>query len=96
MNIALLDNWVLVLPVKPDEHYSEGIYRPQTAREREQRGTVKGIGDKEITAPVEIGDEVIYQQYAGIEWEDNGVEHLIIRRSDIIGILSRQSGNGDK
>lgn len=89
--IQPLTDRVLVQPDIAEEKSKGGIIIPDTAREISQKGTVlavgKGIKDEPMT--VEVGDTVLYGQYSGTEIIVEGVEALIMRESDIFGVIKK-------
>ena len=95
MGIRPLGDRVLVKPLDEKEQKSTGgIIIPDTAKEKPQRGKViavgKGsIGDDGKVIPLEVkkGDEVLYGKYSGTEVKIDGEECLIMRESDILGII---------
>ena len=88
MNIKPLADRVLVLPA-PAEEKIGGIIIPDTAKEKPLRGTVIAAGDGKKDEPmsVKVGDAVIYGQYSGTEIKIDGSTYLIMRESDIYGII---------
>jgi len=95
MKIKPLSDRVVVKPSEPEEKTSGGIILPDTAKERPQQGKVIAVGPGKITEngtkiPMEIkvGDTVLYGKYSGTEILIDGEEHLIMRESDILAIIS--------
>jgi chaperonin GroES len=80
---------VLVEPAAAEEKTSSGLYIPDTAKEKPQRGKVvavgKGTDEKPVT--VKVGDTILYGKYSGTEVNLDGVDYLIMRNSDILGTL---------
>ena len=80
---------VLVEPAAAEEKTATGIIIPDTAKEKPQKGKViavgEGLTDKPIT--VKVGDEVLYGKYSGTEISFEGKEYLIMRNSDILGVI---------
>ena len=72
-----------------EEKTASGIYIPDTAKEKPQRGTVVavGAGKKDEPVTVKVGDEVLYGKYSGTEITFEGKEYLIMRESDIYAVL---------
>ncbi len=70
-----------------------GLYIPETAKEKPQQGTVISVGPgrtengTKIEMTVSEGDEILYGKYAGTEVTLDGAEYLIMRESDIFGIV---------
>lgn len=78
-----------------DQKTAGGIIIPDTAKEKPIQGTVKAAGPGNLKedgtrTPLEVkeGDEVLFGKYAGTEIKLDGVEYLIMRESDILGILA--------
>ncbi|MFO7965685.1 MAG: co-chaperone GroES [Desulfobacterales bacterium] len=95
MKIRPLNDRVLVLRVKEEEKTAGGIIIPDTAKEKPQEGEIVAVGpgklNKEGTrVPPEVkkGDRVLFARYAGTEIKIEGVEHLMMREDDILGITS--------
>ena len=89
VNIQPLADRVLVEPAAAEEKTASGIIIPDTAKEKPQRGKVIASGDGKVDEPmtVKVGDEVMYGQYAGTEIKIEGKAYLIMRESDIFGII---------
>ena len=89
VNLKPLADRVLVEPKEAEEKTASGIYIPDTAKEKPQRGTVVAAGPGKKDEPMEVkpGDEVLYGKYAGTEIELDGDKLLIMRQSDILGII---------
>jgi len=94
MSIKPLHDRVLVKPSAMEEKTAGGIYLPDTAKEKPQEGEVIAVGPGKVTdngtkipLEVKVGDKVLYGKYSGTEVTINGVEHLIMRESDIFAIL---------
>ena len=95
MKIKPLGDRVLVKPSDVEEEQSSGgIIIPDTAKEKPQEGAVVSVGPgkvaddgKTIKLTVKKGDKVLYSKYGGTEVKIEGVEHLIMSESDILGII---------
>jgi chaperonin GroES len=89
VNIQPLADRVLVEPAAAEEKTASGLYIPDTAKEKPQRGTVVavGTGKKDEPLTVKVGDTVLYGKYAGTELSVDGHDYLIMRESDIFAIL---------
>jgi len=95
MKIKPLNERVLVIRVKEEQKTAGGIIIPDTAKEKPQEGKVIAVGSgkmvesgKRIPLQVKEGDRVLFSKYAGNEIKIDGVEHLIMREDDILGVLS--------
>ena len=93
-SINPLGDRVLVQADAAEEVTSSGLYIPDTAKEKPQQGKVIAVGagkvenGTKIEMTVKKGDKVLYGKYAGTEVTLDGDEYLIMRESDIVGILS--------
>jgi len=93
--IKPLADRVIVQPAKAEEKTKGGIILPDTAKEKPIEGTIVAVGPgrvteegKEIKMSVKQGDKVLYGKYSGTEVNIEGEEYLIMRESDIYGIVS--------
>ncbi|MFN4972472.1 MAG: co-chaperone GroES [Bacteroidota bacterium] len=89
VNLKPLADRVLVEPAPAEEKTASGIFIPDTAKEKPQRGKVvaAGNGKKDEPMTVKAGDTVLYGKYAGTEITIEGKEYLIMRESDIFAII---------
>ncbi|MCM1521797.1 MAG: co-chaperone GroES [Muribaculaceae bacterium] len=91
MNIKPLADRVLISPTPAEEVTAAGIIIPDSAKEKPLKGEVIAVGpgtkDEEMT--VKAGDEVLFGKYAGTEVELQGTKYLIMRQSDILGIIEK-------
>jgi chaperonin GroES len=89
VNIKPLADRVLVEPAAAEEKTASGLYIPDTAKEKPQKGTVIAVGGGKKDEPmtVKVGDQVLYGKYAGTELAVEGHDYLIMRESDIFAIL---------
>lgn len=92
MKLQPLDDRVLVKPLKPEEKTQGGIILPDTAKEKPQEGKVVAVGtDEELRKVVKQGDVVLYAKFGGQEIKVDGVDHLILSRSDILALIKDES-----
>ena len=97
MRFKPLGSRVLVKRLEEEEKEgktSGGIYIPDTAKEKPQRGKIVAVGPGELNeegkrVPMEVkkGDEILFGKYSGSEVKIDGVEYLIIQQSEILGIV---------
>ena len=94
MNFRPLHDRVVIRRIDPDEKSSGGIIIPDTAQEKPQEGEVVSVGpgargdDNELIAlDVKAGDRVLFGKWSGTEVKLNGEELLIMKESDIMGVL---------
>ena len=89
-----LEDRVIIKPNTADEKTVGGIILPDTAKEKPIEGTVVATGPgkvsddgKTISLTVKAGDKVLYGKYSGTEVKLENEDYLIMRESDIYGIL---------
>ena len=94
MSFRPLHDRVLVRRVDEDEKTSGGIIIPDTAKEKPSQGEVVSIGPGErddngnrVTLDVKKGDKILFGKWSGTEVNVNGEELLIMKESDIMGIV---------
>jgi chaperonin GroES len=97
MPVKPLGDRVLVQRLEEqEEKTSGGIYIPDTAKEKPQRGKVIAVGPgrmteegKRLPMDVKAGDEILFGKYSGSDIKIDGVEYLIIKEDEIFGIISK-------
>jgi len=94
MKVRPLDDRVLVIRTEEEEKTPGGIIIPDTAKEKPQQGKVVAVGPgkldgdgKRIPMEVKKNDRILFSKYGGTEVELEGVEHLILRQDDILGVI---------
>src|SRR3954468_22963356 len=94
MNFRPLHDRVLVRRVEAEEKTAGGIIIPDTAKEKPQEGEVVAAGtgakseDGKITPlDVKAGDRILFGKWSGTEVKVNGEDLLIMKESDILGIV---------
>ena len=94
MKIKPLADRVLIKPAPADEKTKGGIILPDTAKEKPVVGEVvaagpgrKGDDGKMVTMELKVGDKVLYGKYSGTEVTLDDQEYLIMRESDIFGVV---------
>ncbi len=95
MNLKPLGDRIVVQPSEGEEQTSSGIFLPETAKEKPQKGTVVAIGPgardddgNRIPMDVAIDDKVLYAKYSGTTIKIDGEEILILKESDVLAILA--------
>ncbi len=90
MKLKVIDEKLLVeLEEVEEQKTAGGIYIPDTAKEKPQRGTVVAIGtDKDLKDVVKVGDKIVFGKYTGDEIEFEGKKYLIVKRDDILAIIA--------
>ena len=96
MKLKPLDDRIVIKQLEAEERTTGGIILPDTAKEKPQIGKVVEIGPgklldngKRAKMSVKKKDEVIYAKYGGNEVEIDGEKYVILRESDIHGIVER-------
>jgi chaperonin GroES len=89
-----LDDRILVLPSEAEDKTKNGIYLPEGAKEKPMTGKVLAVGpgklsDKGVRTAVTVkkGDTVVYGKYSGTEIEVEGEKLVIVRESELLGVM---------
>ena len=98
MKFRPLHDRVVVKRLSAEEKSSGGIIIPDTAQEKPSQGEVIAIGPggrdeagKLIPIDVKVGDRVLFGKWSGTEVKLDGVEYLIMKESDIMGVLVEEA-----
>jgi len=98
MNFRPLHDRVVVRRVDSDEKSAGGIIIPDTAKEKPQEGEIVAVGPgardetgKLVPLDVKAGDRILFGKYAGTEVKVGGEELLIMKESDVLGVLEAVS-----
>jgi chaperonin GroES len=96
MNLKPLDDRIVIKQSEAEEKTAGGIILPDTAKEKPQIGKVVATGPgkllddgKRANMSVKIKDEVIYAKYIGSDVEIDGEKYVILRESDVLGIVEK-------
>lgn len=94
VKIKPLGDRILVKALSGETVTKSGIFLPDTAKEKPQEGTVLAVGPgkvldsgKRVVSEIQVGQRVLFAKYAGTEIKQDGQEFLILRESDIMGIV---------
>ncbi len=94
MGIRPLQDRVIVKRLEEEQKTKGGIIIPDTAKEKPIEGKVIAVGNGKVqedgkVRPLDVkaGDTVLFSKYAGTEIKIDGVEHLIMREEDILGVV---------
>jgi chaperonin GroES len=93
--IECLENRVVIRGATPAEKTAGGIIIPDSAKQRPEQGVVVAMGPGPGAAPdgkmtVNIGDNVLFSKFAGIDIEIEGEKLLLMREGDIFCILKKK------
>src|SRR5579859_2391536 len=94
VKIRPLGDRVLVKPLERETVTRSGIVLPDTAKEKPQEGEVLAVGPGKVldngkrpALEVQVGNRILFAKYAGTEVKIDGEEYLILRESDVMGIV---------
>jgi chaperonin GroES len=95
MNIRPLHDRVVVKRMEEERTSAGGIVIPDSAAEKPQKGEVVAVGKGKMTdsgeihaLDVKVGDKVLFGKYSGTELKVDGVEVLIMKEDDILGVIA--------
>ena len=94
MNIRPLYDRIVVKRIEEQETTRKGIVIPDSAKEKPQEGEVIAIGKgkrlddgKLVALDVQVGDRILFGKYSGNEITLDGIEYIIMREDDVLGVL---------
>ena len=94
MNLRPLQDRIIVKRLEEETMTAGGLYIPDTAKEKPQKGEIIAVGKGKITEdgkviPVDlkVGEKVLFGKYAGTEIKIDGADYLIMREDDILGVI---------
>jgi chaperonin GroES len=103
MQFRPLHDRVVVRRIEDDERTPGGIIIPDTAKEKPQQGEVIAVGpgardEKGVVQPLDVkaGDRVLFAKWSGSEVKLDGEELLIMKESDILGVLEGAAASKKK
>jgi len=95
MEIRPLHDRVVIKRIEEGETMQGGLYIPDSAKEKPQRGEVVAVGKgkraddgKLIPLDVQAGDQILFGKYSGSDIKLDGTEYLIMREDEILGVLT--------
>ena len=98
MKFRPLHDRVVVKRVEEDKKTKGGIIIPETAQEKPMQGEIIAVGPggrdeagKLIQIDVKAGDIVLFGKWSGTEVKIDGTEYLIMKESDIMGVVEAQT-----
>jgi chaperonin GroES len=96
INLKPLGSRVVVEPLEENDVTSSGLFLPETAKEKPQKGTVLSVGDGDrdekgnrVPMDVKVNDTVLFAKYGGTEIKVDGKKLLILRESDLLAIVTK-------
>ena len=95
MAVKPLEDRILIKPVERETQTASGILLPESASEKPMQGKVVATGPGKLLdrgerakPAVKKGDLVVFGKYSGTEIEIKGVTHLIVRESELLGVIA--------
>lgn len=95
VNVTPLNDRILVKRVQEEEKTAGGIYIPDSAKEKPQKGEIVAAGKgktsddgKRIPLEVKVGDKILFGKYSGTELKLEGAEYIMMREEDVLGICN--------
>ncbi len=96
MNIKPLGERIVLKVMESEERTKSGIVLPDTAKEKPYMGKVLAVGPGKVmdngqraSLDVKVGDQVLFAKYAGTEVKLDGEEYMVIKETDIFGIVNQ-------
>jgi chaperonin GroES len=96
MKVRPLYDRVIVRRVAEEEKTKGGIIIPDSAKEKPSEGEVVAVGNGKVddkgtqrALNVKKGDRILFGKYSGNEIKIDGVDHLIMREDDILGVIEK-------
>ena len=97
INVRPLRDRVVVKVVEQEEKTTVGIYVPDNAKERPQRGVILAVGEGKlredgtvIPMPVKVGDHILFGKYSYNEIKVDGEEYMILREDELLAVVERK------
>lgn len=94
MNIRPLHDRIVVKRLEEDESKVGGLFIPDSAKEKPQKGEVVAVGKgkrsddgKLIALDLQAGDRILFGKYSGSDIKIDGIEYLIMREDEVLGVL---------
>src|SRR5437763_12174954 len=96
MKFRPLHDRVVVRRIEAEEKTKDGIIIPDTAKEKPSQGEITAVGPggrdengKLIPIDLKVGDRVLFGKWSGTEVKLDGVDYLIMKESDIMGVIEQ-------
>ncbi len=94
MNLRPLQDRIIVKRVEEETKTAGGLFIPETAKEKPQRGEIVAAGKgkkteegKVLPLDVKVGDIVLFGKYSGTEIKVDGEEYLMMREDDLLAVV---------
>ncbi|EKE06384.1 MAG: hypothetical protein ACD_19C00015G0016 [uncultured bacterium] len=92
LNLKPVAGYLLIEPLEKEVKTASGIYLPDNAGEKPQKGKVIAVGgktyqnDHEIVSPAKVGETVLYKKWGGNEVKIENIEYMFVKFEDILAI----------
>lgn len=94
LGVRPLHDRILVRRMDEETKTAGGLFIPDTAKEKPQRGEIVAAGKGRITEEgkvmpleVKVGDKILFAKYAGTEIKFSGTDYIMMREEDVLGIV---------
>ena len=94
MSVKPLEDRILIKPLEAEKQTASGIFLPESVKEKPMQGKVVAMGPgklldngERVKPAVKKGDTVVFGKYSGTEVEIKTVKHLIVRESELLGVI---------
>ncbi|HBA71112.1 MAG: co-chaperone GroES [Geobacteraceae bacterium GWC2_55_20] len=94
MNLRPLQDRIIVKRMEEEQKTAGGLFIPETAKEKPQRGEIVAVGNgkktedgKVLPLDVKVGDKVLFGKYAGTEIKVDNEEYLMMREDDLLAVV---------
>ena len=94
LNLKPTPGYLLIEPLEKEAKTASGIYLPDNAGEKPQKGKVVAVGAKiyqdnhEVEAPAKVGETVLYKKWGGNEVKIDNIEYTFIKFDDILAVMA--------
>lgn len=85
MKFKPLKDRVFVTYSEEGEKTAGGIYIPEAAKEKPQKGVVEAVGSE--VKEIKVGNAILFDKYSGSKVNIDNIEYLIIKEEDVLGII---------
>jgi len=78
---------VIIKPIEEEAKTTSGLYLPETAKEQPVKAEVVAVGKLDDDVQIKVGDQVIYQKYAGTKIVFDDEEYIILDQNDVLAVF---------
>jgi chaperonin GroES len=88
MNFTPIDDRILVRRAEEATQTASGLYIPDSAKEKPQRGEAIAVS-KKASEDISVGDTVVFSKYGAVELVLDGEEFVVLKLEDILGVIKK-------